>query len=173
MKPARSTNPSGHGQESVPMTISCSYMHALDPTCSPSILSVASRPIDPNFGMADLDFNLSAAAKLGNRTRGGICRMKPVTSPGKLRGSSDDRTFRHTCNRAGQCAPMHVHFGAGRLGLGLLIPSIAESDVPFCVVQRPSPAFSQVVGETGRSMHSVTHGTSSYIVSIVPTRNRC
>eukprot|EP00613_Pedinella_sp_CCMP2098_P075258 CAMPEP_0171932310 /NCGR_PEP_ID=MMETSP0993-20121228/30267_1 /TAXON_ID=483369 /ORGANISM="non described non described, Strain CCMP2098" /LENGTH=826 /DNA_ID=CAMNT_0012572565 /DNA_START=46 /DNA_END=2526 /DNA_ORIENTATION=- len=36
---------------------------------------------------------------------------------------------------------LHVHFGAGRLGLGLVIPAVAASGVPFAVVQRPSEAF--------------------------------
>jgi hypothetical protein len=35
----------------------------------------------------------------------------------------------------------HIHFGAGRLGLGLLLPAIVESEIPFVVVQRPSKAF--------------------------------
>eukprot|EP00618_Florenciella_parvula_P006399 CAMPEP_0119497728 /NCGR_PEP_ID=MMETSP1344-20130328/20691_1 /TAXON_ID=236787 /ORGANISM="Florenciella parvula, Strain CCMP2471" /LENGTH=114 /DNA_ID=CAMNT_0007533537 /DNA_START=293 /DNA_END=633 /DNA_ORIENTATION=- len=43
-------------------------------------------------------------------------------------------------------APLHIHFGAGRLGLGLLVPSIAASGVPFCVVQRPSAEFQSCVG---------------------------
>jgi len=43
-------------------------------------------------------------------------------------------------------APLHIHFGAGRLGLGLLVPSIAASGVPYCVVQRPSAEFRCVIG---------------------------
>ena len=32
---------------------------------------------------------------------------------------------------------LHLHFGAGRLGLGLVVPAISASGVPFAVVQRP------------------------------------
>lgn len=31
-----------------------------------------------------------------------------------------------------------MHFGAGRLGLGLVLPAMLESDVPFAILQRPS-----------------------------------
>lgn len=42
---------------------------------------------------------------------------------------------------SGGDARLHVHFGAGRLGLGLVLPAVAASGAPFCVVQRPSSAF--------------------------------
>ena len=32
----------------------------------------------------------------------------------------------------------HVHFGAGRLGLGLVLPALQGSKVPFAILQRPS-----------------------------------
>lgn len=32
----------------------------------------------------------------------------------------------------------HIHFGAGRLGLGLVLPALHESGVPFAILQRPS-----------------------------------
>jgi len=32
---------------------------------------------------------------------------------------------------------LHLHFGAGRLGLGLVVPAVSASGVPFAVVQRP------------------------------------
>ena len=32
---------------------------------------------------------------------------------------------------------LHLHFGAGRLGLGLVLPAVSASDVPFAAVQRP------------------------------------
>ena len=41
----------------------------------------------------------------------------------------------------------HIHFGAGRLGLGLIIPTIAASDVPFAIVQRQSGDFKRLLGE--------------------------
>lgn len=35
----------------------------------------------------------------------------------------------------------HVHFGAGRLGMGLVVPAVAASGIPFAVVQRPKPKW--------------------------------
>ena len=32
---------------------------------------------------------------------------------------------------------LHLHFGAGRLGLGLVLPAVSASGVPFAAVQRP------------------------------------
>ena len=33
---------------------------------------------------------------------------------------------------------LHLHFGAGRLGLGLVLPAVSASGVPFAAVQRPN-----------------------------------
>ena len=38
----------------------------------------------------------------------------------------------------------HVHFGAGRLGIGLVVPAIAASGIPFAVVQRPKKNWQQI-----------------------------
>ncbi|CAM9218934.1 unnamed protein product, partial [Chrysoparadoxa australica] len=35
----------------------------------------------------------------------------------------------------------HIHFGAGKLGLGLVIPAIQGEESRFCVLQRPSAAW--------------------------------
>ena len=32
---------------------------------------------------------------------------------------------------------LHLHFGAGRLGLGLVLPAVSASGVPFAAIQRP------------------------------------
>ena len=45
----------------------------------------------------------------------------------------------------------HVHFGAGRLGLGLVVPAIAASGVPFAVVQRPKPRWQEIFLSDGES----------------------
>ncbi|CAN0215386.1 unnamed protein product, partial [Hapterophycus canaliculatus] len=39
----------------------------------------------------------------------------------------------------------HVHFGAGRLGLGLVVGAIAESKTPFGVVQRPKASWGDII----------------------------
>jgi len=38
----------------------------------------------------------------------------------------------------------HLHFGAGRLGLGLVVPAISASGVSFAVVQRPKPRWRKI-----------------------------
>jgi hypothetical protein len=38
----------------------------------------------------------------------------------------------------------HVHFGAGRLGLGLVLPALQGSKVPFAILQRPSREWSEL-----------------------------
>lgn len=39
----------------------------------------------------------------------------------------------------------HVHFGAGRLGLGLVVGAIAESKTPFGIVQRPKASWGGII----------------------------
>jgi len=39
---------------------------------------------------------------------------------------------------------LHVHFGAGRLGMGLVVPAIAATGVPFAVVQRPKKRWQEL-----------------------------
>lgn len=38
----------------------------------------------------------------------------------------------------------HVHFGAGRLGLGLVVPALAASGIPFAVIQRPQSKWAEI-----------------------------
>jgi hypothetical protein len=40
---------------------------------------------------------------------------------------------------------VHLHVGAGRLGLGLVLPAIMKSDRPCAILQRPSKAWAQAV----------------------------
>ena len=46
-------------------------------------------------------------------------------------------------------ARFHLHFGAGRLGLGLVVPAIAASGLPFAVVQRPKPRWQEIFASGG------------------------
>jgi len=41
----------------------------------------------------------------------------------------------------------HIHFGAGRLGLGLVVPAIYASGIPFAVLQRPKPKWAEIFSE--------------------------
>ena len=43
----------------------------------------------------------------------------------------------------------HVHFGAGRLGMGLVVPAISASGIPFAVVQRPKPKWMELFSAEG------------------------
>ncbi|KAL3924151.1 MAG: hypothetical protein SGPRY_003998 [Prymnesium sp.] len=38
----------------------------------------------------------------------------------------------------------HLHFGAGRLGMGLVLPAIAGSGIPFALVQRAKPRWEEM-----------------------------
>jgi hypothetical protein len=40
---------------------------------------------------------------------------------------------------------LHVHFGAGRLGFGLVIPALESSGSPYIVMNRPSAVWAPVV----------------------------
>jgi hypothetical protein len=42
----------------------------------------------------------------------------------------------------------HVHFGAGRLGLGLVLPALQQSTVPFAILQRPSREWAELGSAT-------------------------
>jgi len=57
-------------------------------------------------------------------------------------GSMDEAT-KHQESR------FHLHFGAGRLGMGLVVPSIAASGIPFAVVQRPKPKWIKLFESQG------------------------
>jgi hypothetical protein len=35
----------------------------------------------------------------------------------------------------------HIHFGAGKLGMGLVLPAMEQSGVSYAVIQRPSKAW--------------------------------
>ena len=48
-------------------------------------------------------------------------------------------------------ARFHLHFGAGRLGMGLVVPAISASGIPFGVVQRPKPRWVELFTQDGTS----------------------
>jgi len=50
---------------------------------------------------------------------------------------------------AESAARFHMHFGAGRLGLGLVVPAIAASGLPFAIVQRPKPRWQEIFQSSG------------------------
>ena len=46
--------------------------------------------------------------------------------------------------KKGADSRFHLHFGAGRLGLGLVVPAISASGISFAVVQRPKPRWQKI-----------------------------
>ncbi len=40
--------------------------------------------------------------------------------------------------------PFHLHIGAGRLGLGLVVPAVCRSGTPIGILQRPSGAWAEM-----------------------------
>eukprot|EP00904_Undaria_pinnatifida_P005866 jgi/Undpi1/2409/HiC_scaffold_13.g05790.m1 len=51
--------------------------------------------------------------------------------------------------KAARSTTFHVHVGAGRLGLGLMIPAIYSSGKPYAIVQRPSRSWAVVTDKEG------------------------
>jgi len=45
---------------------------------------------------------------------------------------------------------LHLHFGTGRLGLGLVLPAVSASGVPFAAVQRPKARWMALFKEGSR-----------------------
>lgn len=43
--------------------------------------------------------------------------------------------------------PFHLHIGAGRLGLGLVVPAVCRSGTPIGILQRPSGAWKPLMGQ--------------------------
>mmetsp|Transcript_38719 Transcript_38719/g.51024 ORF Transcript_38719/g.51024 Transcript_38719/m.51024 type:complete len:550 (-) Transcript_38719:300-1949(-) len=54
----------------------------------------------------------------------------------------------------------HTHFGAGRLGLGLVAPALKESGIPFCIVQRPKTTWRAITSQgTGAKINIEVNGS--------------
>jgi len=49
--------------------------------------------------------------------------------------------------------PKHCHFGAGKLGLGLVVPAIAGSGIPFAVIQRSTKEWALTHSNIGLSIN--------------------
>lgn len=63
-------------------------------------------------------------------------REVTVSADASNRGSDSDTRY-------------HLHFGAGRLGMGLVVPAIAASGIPFAVIQRAKPRWISLFGQAG------------------------
>ena len=40
---------------------------------------------------------------------------------------------------------LHVHFGAGRLGFGLVLPALENASSPYVILNRPSAVWTPVI----------------------------
>ena len=61
-----------------------------------------------------------------------------------------DRDLRHVTEAEAQTKPrFHLHFGAGRLGMGLVVPAIAAAGTPFAIVQRPKRKWIELFHREG------------------------
>lgn len=67
--------------------------------------------------------------------------LRPDTEPSDARNTTTTRFAR------GVDAPLHVHVGAGKLALGLLLPAMVESTVPFVVLQAPRDPWDAIFGD--------------------------
>ncbi len=60
---------------------------------------------------------------------------------------------------------LHVHFGAGRLGFGLVLPALESSGSPYVIMNRPSKVWHPIIaiaGEEQTQQHvAVKVGTDS------------
>jgi hypothetical protein len=55
----------------------------------------------------------------------------------------------------------HVHIGAGRLGLGLVIPALARGGSDFAILQRPSGSWKPVTGSGSETVGVKVNGTET------------
>lgn len=70
-------------------------------------------------------------------------------------------------------ARFHVHFGAGRLGMGLVVPAVAASGTPFAVVQRPKQRWQEVFDSSKRGDGRIDFKVTMATVAVVLRRMLC
>jgi len=78
-------------------------------------------------------------AELSARLSVAHARLLPVGQLSALINAKPRRSFSQL-----EKAPFHLHIGAGRLGLGLVLPAICQSEVQFAIIQRPSSAWDTI-----------------------------
>lgn len=90
-------------------------------------------------------------------------RLLPAAQVATLRRAQSSTIARNNSeSNAALAGRFHVHFGAGKLGLGLIIPSIGASEVPYAIIQRPSGAFKPILGDSGeRKVKLMESGSAS------------
>ncbi|CAM9329247.1 unnamed protein product, partial [Pylaiella littoralis] len=67
----------------------------------------------------------------------------------------------------------HVHFGAGRLGLGLVVGAIAESKTPFGVVQRPKASWGGIISHGCGAQIEITVNGKAVVEDVTVISEGC
>jgi beta-phosphoglucomutase-like phosphatase (HAD superfamily) len=73
------------------------------------------------------------------------CRLLPVAQQAQFRKELQANKNALLHNGLDDDSVLHLHFGAGRLGLGLVLPAMMCSGKPFIIVQRPSEAWTHAL----------------------------
>ncbi|CAN0516821.1 unnamed protein product, partial [Ectocarpus sp. 8 AP-2014] len=58
---------------------------------------------------------------------------------------------------------LHVHFGCGRLGMGLLSPAMAKSGRPVILIDGPFGDYETLVKEGHKTVNFYVNGEVSYM----------
>jgi len=91
---------------------------------------------------------------LAQKLTGVQMRLLPVAQLREL------RAFKAEERAAG--GGLHVHFGAGKLGLGLVVPAVLQDGCALAIVQRPSAAWAPIVDAgDGRRVTLTVNGASA------------
>eukprot|EP00903_Cladosiphon_okamuranus_P005882 g5818.t1 len=69
--------------------------------------------------------------------------------------------FRKAAVKEARLTTFHVHIGAGRLGLGLVIPAIHASGKAYAIVQRPSRSWAPVTDKEGTTVGLKVNGDTT------------
>eukprot|EP00752_Nemacystus_decipiens_P007122 g6379.t1 len=69
--------------------------------------------------------------------------------------------FRKAAVKQARLTTFHVHIGAGRLGLGLVIPAIHASGKPYAIVQRPSRSWAPVTDKEALTVGLKVNGETT------------
>jgi beta-phosphoglucomutase-like phosphatase (HAD superfamily) len=83
--------------------------------------------------------------ELANSLTVNDCRRLPVSQLAQFRQQLHAKKEALLQNDFGGVSSLHLHFGAGRLGLGLILPALLRGGQPFAIVQRPSAAWTHVL----------------------------
>ncbi|CAN0232830.1 unnamed protein product, partial [Ectocarpus fasciculatus] len=67
----------------------------------------------------------------------------------------------------------HVHFGAGRLGLGLVVGAIAESKTPFGIVQRPKASWGGIISNGCGAQIEITVNGKAVVEDVTVISEGC